>query len=60
MEEMAGTLHEKILNSIENYTDEDKFLLLDSLIPKLINSREAIVCNMVRLESEDWNGDFTL
>jgi len=49
MEEMAETLHEKILNSIENYTDEDRFLLLDSLIYKLILSKEETACRMMEI-----------
>jgi len=53
---MAETLHEKILNSIENYTDEDKFLLLDSLIRKLTESKEETAYSMIQF-CEDWNGD---
>jgi hypothetical protein len=41
MEELAKKTCEKILNCIEDYSEEDKFMYLDGLIKELSYQRES-------------------
>ena len=53
MEELAKTLAEKVVNSIESYTTEEKVQILDTVAYELIIKKEIIMLDALEVGDEN-------